>query len=92
MSEPIVLPARVDVAAVDDLAQALRPATARGDVHLDARRVTHLGALGLQLIISVARTARAQGHALQLVDPSDRFVSQLATLGLDETTLVEGVT
>lgn len=77
----LALPERVDLAAVGALHEALLP-LCEGDLTLDASRVTHLGGLGVQLLLSAAITARARGTTLILSDPSDPFTDALAQFGV----------
>ena len=58
---------------------------------LDASRVTRLGASCLQVMLAAARTWKAEGDALGLQNPSDRFLEDLNLLGLEPATFLNGV-
>jgi len=90
MTEPLTLPARLDAAELGKLAPRLTDACRGGVVLLDASQVTHLGALGTQLILAAAREQRGQGGTLEFCAISDRAVSQLAMMGLTPQQLSEG--
>ncbi len=60
-------------------------------VVIDASRVNRLGASCLQVMLSAARTWKAQGDALTLKDPSPRFLEDLGLLGLEPGTFLNGV-
>lgn len=81
MTRDLPLPPRLDFASVDALHAALRDAQG-ADITLDGSGVTHLGSCGLQLLISAAKTWDRDGHSLRVVNPSDRFIDHLTTLGL----------
>lgn len=77
----LALPERVDLAAVGALHEALLP-LCDANLTLDASKVTHLGGLGVQLLLSAALTARMRGHALAIADPSTAFTDALAQFGV----------
>jgi chemotaxis protein CheX len=58
---------------------------------VDASRVQRLGASCLQVLLAAARTWKAEGHTLSLVDPSPRFLEDLNLLGLQPDTFLNGV-
>ena len=92
MTETILLPPRLDTAALRSLAQGLSSATHAGhDIELDARDVTHMGALSAQLFVAAARDARARGATLTFTSISERAMDQLAMMGLTPTRISEGV-
>ena len=91
MTETILLPPRLDTTALRSLAQDLSSAACAGrDIDLDARDVTHMGALSAQLFIAAARDARAKGGTLTFGSISERAVDQLAMMGLTPTRISEG--
>lgn len=90
MSDAIVLPPRLDAAALKWLLDDLVTASRNGDVRLDAGGVTHMGALGAQMILATARSARTNGGTLQFVQISARGRDQLAAMGLSPETISEG--
>ncbi|KFE35398.1 STAS domain-containing protein [Thioclava atlantica] len=75
------LPERIDLAAVGALQDALSQALAEGDLTLDASQVSHLGALGLQLLVSAAKTARAQDRKFSITPRSEAFDEAVSRLG-----------
>lgn len=90
MSEPILLPARLDAKELSTFAPTLTEACTGGQVCLDASEVTHMGALATQLIIAAARAQNAQGGTLEISAISDRATSQLGMMGLTPEQLSEG--
>ncbi|MEL6449892.1 MAG: STAS domain-containing protein [Pseudomonadota bacterium] len=90
MSEPIVLPARLDPDAVATLATDMRGAALCDTVQIDASAVMHLGALGAQLLLSTAKTAKTLGGRVSIVAISDRARDQLAAMGLTPGEVEEG--
>ncbi|MFL4471209.1 STAS domain-containing protein [Tateyamaria armeniaca] len=90
MTEALVLPARLDATELGAFAPRLVDACKGGALHLDASDVTHLGALGTQLIISAAREQRSRGGTLEFSAISERAVNQLAMMGLTPQQLSEG--
>ncbi|WP_299147746.1 STAS domain-containing protein [uncultured Tateyamaria sp.] len=92
MSDVVVLPARLDVTGVGDVHAHLRAVAAGGVVRVDASNVTHMGALGAQLLLSAGKTARDAGGGLDLVHVSARALDQLADMGLTPENLMEGAT
>jgi chemotaxis protein CheX len=89
MDEVLELPARLDVAAVTTLHGALMTRRAQ-DVTLDLHKVTHFGALCLQLLIAAARDAQSRGNTLHLLNASDRIITQMRLLGASPETIMEG--
>ncbi len=91
MSDTLVLQPRLDISAADPLAQALRTRLG-SDLTVDARDVTHLGAMCLQVLLSAAQTVRRAGHRFTLANASDRVLDQLRSMGFTPETLAEGRT
>lgn len=92
MSAPqvIELPESLDMPAAAQLAEAF--AKRLGEpLALDASKVTRLGASCLQVLLAAARTWKAEGDALSLHNPSERFVEDLSLLGLEPATFLNGV-
>lgn len=82
MSNNIPLPARMDYAALDGLHAEIKEARGE-DVSLDASKVTHLGACGLQLLISARKTWDRDGHTLSVTSATDRFHDHIQLLGYE---------
>jgi chemotaxis protein CheX len=89
----LLLPERLDLAAAAPLAEALRARAGR-DLVLDAKAVSHIGAMGLQVLRSAAKSWASSGHRLELRNLSDACTDQLALLGYapDEATRWEDET
>ena len=81
MTDSLRLDARLDLPAAAALLASLRDNTGQ-EVALDFSDVRHLGAICLQVLISAARSARAQGRSLRLLNVSDRVVEQMRVMGV----------
>ena len=90
MTEPMLLPPRLDAKELSTCAPHLTEACTGGEVQLDARAVTHMGALAAQLIVAAARAQHSQGGTLKISAISERASSQLAMMGLTPEQLSEG--
>ena len=88
MSEPLKLPARLDLSAANDLVESLRKV--EGDILLDASEVSHLGALCLQSLVAASRKASANGHKFQMDGASDKVLEQMKYMGATPDQLAEG--
>ncbi|KEO51758.1 STAS domain-containing protein [Thioclava pacifica] len=77
----LALPDRIDLVAVSALHAALGPVT-EGPTVIDASNVRHLGALGVQLLVSAALSARASGHSLTITPRSAAFDEALDRFGM----------
>lgn len=77
----LALSPRLDLPAAVPLAQALC-AHAGADLRLDAGAVTHLGALGIQVLAAAAIGWRDSGHALCISPRSAAFDDALRVFGL----------
>lgn len=82
----IELDARLDLRAVEPLAQAILE-HAGADLVLDAAKVEHFGALSVQTIRAAAKTWATGGHGLMLENCSEDCRAQIATLGFSPETL-----
>ncbi|MEP1962916.1 STAS domain-containing protein [Tateyamaria sp.] len=91
MNDIITLQARLDGAALKTLSTDLTRACSERSVRIDAGGVTHLGALGLQLLLSASRTLRRDGGTFEFVAISDRASDQLAKMGLTPETVSGGM-
>jgi len=86
----IQLPENLDMPLAAQLAEAFSKHVG-GPLAVDASRVARLGASCLQVLLAAARTWKAEGDALTLVNPSPRFLEDLTLLGLEPGTLLNGV-
>ncbi len=90
MSEAISLEARLDLAAAPRLAATLSEAASSAQLVVDGSKITHLGALCVQVLISAAHTMKLAGGKLELVNLSARAQEHLSAMGLDANTVMEG--
>ena len=91
MSAPIVLASRLDLPAANALCDTLKSQTDE-TVVLDMRQVTYLGALCMQVMLSAATSANADGRAIKLVNTSDRVLDQLRVVGMTPEAISRGRT
>ncbi len=64
---------------------------ARGrPLDLDASQVQRVGGLGLQILLSAAKTWREDGVAFSVSDPSAEFINDLQRMGVDAASLASG--
>lgn len=85
----IPLPSRLDLGVVQALTQQI--ILMRGSpVTLDATGVTHLGGLGLQLLLAAAQQWRRDGQDFAVLPRSDEFDRALGLLGLSPDALMNG--
>ncbi|MEL7090599.1 MAG: STAS domain-containing protein [Pseudomonadota bacterium] len=91
MSETIALQERLDSVAAVDLSATLSKLPADSSVVLDGSKVTHFGALALQVVLSAAKTYHAGGGNISCVDLPDRAAGHLAAMGIDGMQLMEAV-
>ena len=85
MTAQLTLPARLDLTAAKPLAQDIAAQT--GDLHFDASKVTHLGALCLQVLLAAAQSCQASGRGFAISAPSKEFDAALSMLGVDPSQL-----
>ncbi|MBD3787929.1 MAG: STAS domain-containing protein [Sphingomonadales bacterium] len=78
---PLPLPPRLDLSQVGALTNAIRARAGAGLV-LDAGEVTHLGGLGLQVLLSAAQSWRAAGQSLSINPRSEAFDEALTLFGV----------
>lgn len=90
MTASLTLPARLDLAAMEPLYAELKDMRGE-DLTIDASNVTHLGACGLQLLLSAKKSWDSDGHSLNIAQPTEKFHLHLSLLGLskDHFTLAE---
>ncbi|WP_299145449.1 STAS domain-containing protein [uncultured Tateyamaria sp.] len=90
MVETLTLPPRLDASTVNGLSREITSRLDTGKLRFDGSGVTHMGALGVQLIMSAARSVRANGGQIEFTDLSDRAERQLSYMGITPENLVEG--
>ncbi|MFA6122195.1 MAG: STAS domain-containing protein [Sphingomonas sp.] len=78
----LILPARCDRQAVDDLIPELRAAVAAGDVMIDGGGVVQFGQAMLQVLFGARKMAFAHQTALT-VSASDAMRATLTMIGAD---------
>ncbi|HEY0145976.1 MAG TPA: STAS domain-containing protein [Methylovirgula sp.] len=72
----------LDIKAVSLLAENLL-AHRGSDIIVDAGQVERLGAQSLQVLLSAVATWRADGHLLEVANPSEAFTEGLRIFGVD---------
>ncbi|MCB1356346.1 MAG: anti-sigma factor antagonist [Maritimibacter sp.] len=80
------LPARLDLKSAEPLKNEILAQRGHG-LALDAGKVEHLGAIGLQLIRSAARSWAEDGHVLAFVGASNDLADQMVLLGFTPETI-----
>ena len=91
----IAAPRTIELADALDLPAAARLAESLlklvgEDLAIDASKVQRLGASCLQVLLSAARTCKAEGTSLTLAHSSERFIDDLRLLGFTPETLLSG--
>ncbi|WP_299737186.1 STAS domain-containing protein [uncultured Roseobacter sp.] len=89
MSDPIALPARLDLSAASSLMTTLKD-QGEGDLVMDLSEVSHLGALCLQVMISAATSAIAAGRSVSVLNASERVTDQLRVMGMTPEAISRG--
>lgn len=89
MSNPVVLPPKLDLAAATALATTLR-AEKEEHVVLDLSDVKHFGALCMQVVISAAATAQSEDRTLSITNVSDRVLDQMRMMGMTPESIIGG--
>ncbi len=85
----LVLPEALDLPAAVNLAASLLKLVGE-DLEIDAGKVQRLGASCLQVLLSAARTWKAESTSLTLAHGSERFIDDLRLLGFTPETLLSG--
>jgi chemotaxis protein CheX len=80
------LPPRLDLSTAAPLKDQLCAYLGKNLV-IDASHVTHLGGLGLQLLLACAKSWRESGHSLTFSPRSEAFDETLAQFGLSVAAL-----
>ncbi|MGC8202553.1 STAS domain-containing protein [Aliiroseovarius sp. PTFE2010] len=86
MSAEIELDPRLDYQAVAPLVGQLADAK-DDDLILNARHVVHVGALALQVVLSMVKARASAGQTTRLVNATDTCVDQLGLFGFSPETL-----
>jgi chemotaxis protein CheX len=86
--EILKLMPRLDYAAAAGLTAALREKTGH-DLRLDASEVTHIGAMGLQVLRAAAQSWAIDGKSLGLTDVSEDCADQLSLFGFDPDSVTQ---
>lgn len=89
MPDPVMLAPKLDVPAASDLLAALRDNTDQ-ELILDMSDVKLLGSLCLQVLLSAAKTAQADGRMMTIVNASDRVIEQMRLMGFTPETIAKG--
>ena len=89
MTGIVQLEAKLDLSAASELLTTLKEQKDE-EVILDFEKVTHLGALCLQVLLAAAKTFSAQGRTLKITNLSDRVSDQLRVMGMTPETVVRG--
>ncbi|MDV7269780.1 STAS domain-containing protein [Thioclava sp. A2] len=85
----LTLAAKLDLSHVAELTSSIR-ANSGQDLAIDASRVTHLGALALQVLVSAARNWGEAGFDLIISPRSDSFDEALTVFGVSLTDVQSG--
>ncbi|MEO0390886.1 MAG: STAS domain-containing protein [Pseudomonadota bacterium] len=85
----VVLPPRLDLSNAPDIAQQLLAYPSDSAIQVDASDVTHMGTLGVQVLMAAARRARHAGGSVTVSGLSDRVHGQLSALGLTPDNITE---
>lgn len=79
------LPARMNYAAADELSEAFEHLR-DSPIEVDASDVTHLGAIGLQVLLAARKQWQLDGVSFRLTGASAAFVDSLNLLGVQPET------
>ncbi|WP_368187477.1 hypothetical protein [Aestuariibius sp. HNIBRBA575] len=85
----IELPARLDISVCEELAQKFN-SSRNSEIYVVADKVTHIGALALQLLLSARLQWDADEHPFFISSPSIAFNEGIALLGYDQSPFQEG--
>lgn len=85
MMTTVALPEVMDKTSLPPLAEAMTQAIAAGaGLRLEGSQAGRIGLSAVQLLACAARTARADGCAFELANPSAELVAAAALAGLEE--------
>jgi len=89
MNKSIILHSKLDLPAAGPFAKSIL-GLGDGDIVLDAKDVSQIGALCVQVILAAATSAKKAGHALSLINANDRILDQISHFGLTPESIAEG--
>jgi len=89
MAEVISFTGKLDFSAATDM-HATLTRHASQDMQLDLEDVSQIGMLCLQVLVSAAKTAQAQGTGFELIRTPPRVRDQMALMGMPIETLLKG--
>lgn len=89
-ASPLLLPERLGLGAVDELHKELLERRA-DNLTVDARHVSHIGTLCLQLLIAAAKEHKANGTTFRITNMGDSCVHQLSLFGLSPERVERGL-
>ena len=89
MAEPVMLATKLDAAAANALLTTLRDNN-DADLTLDMSEVKVLGALCLQVLLSAAKSAGADGRTMTITNVSDRVIDQMRLMGMTPEIIARG--
>lgn len=83
-----MLEGKLDLSAVSDLYAKLSGVTDAVTM-VDMHKVTHLGALAMQVLIAAAQATRGSDRTFTLRNTSDRVLAQMAAMGMTPEMIAE---
>jgi len=81
----VILPAVVDLDAIDSVRDGLIDAVEQGPVIITAAAVERVSTNALFMLLSAAETARRNSYSLAIEHPSEPMLSAIDRLGLGES-------
>lgn len=90
--QPLVLPAIVDLDALESVRDEVMEAIEEGPVEINASSVERVATNALLLFVSAAQTAKRNGFDFKISAVSDPMQSAISRLGMSDTfsTMVKG--
>lgn len=89
MTTPVVLAPKLDLAAASSLMTTLR-ASEDDEIIIDMSEVKHIGALCMQVLLSIANDLNSNGRKMTITDVSDRVIDQLRVMGMTPESIAKG--
>ena len=90
MSDPFKLASRLDLSASQGLVAHLLSIPKSSLTILDASEVTHIGALCAQALMAAGIRSTAAGGSLDIINTNERIETQLGSMGLTLSSIMEG--